>query len=70
MKTKLPIKSGGTYITDSNFDPLLFTESQAKTFIKKCIASKNKKLKSMGYKYRHKFLGLKDCGNYWTYSAS
>lgn len=70
MKTRLPLKSGGAFIQDSNFETVLFTESQAKTFIKKQIAHKNRKLKKLGYSYRHKFLGLKDCGKYWTYSAS
>ena len=70
MKTKQPLKSGGAFITDSNFDVVLFTESQAKTFAKKQIAQRNRKLKNLGYTYRHKCIGLKDCGKYWTYSSS
>lgn len=70
MKTVLPLKSGGAFIQDSNFETVLFTESQVKTFIKKQIAQQNRKLKRLGFTYRHKFLGLKNCGGYWTYSAS
>lgn len=72
MKTKLPIKSGGCYITDSNLKPILFTESQAKTFIKKLIANRNKQFKrnNPSNTYREKLLSVDNRGQYFSYSSS
>ena len=71
MKTKLPIKSGGSFITDSNFDPMLFTEAQATTFIKKLIASRNKQFKknNPSNTYREKLLSVDNRGSYFSYSS-
>lgn len=71
MQTKLPIKSGGAFITDSNFDPMLFTESQARTFIKKLIDNRNKQFKKNNptNTYREKLLSVDNQGPYFSYSS-
>lgn len=69
MKTKLPIKSGGSFITNSNLDLILFTENQAKTFIKKLIAEKNKQYKTIKHPYRCKLLSITKHNGYFTYSS-
>ncbi len=72
MKTKLPIKSGGSFIIDSDCEPMLFTESQAKTFIKKLVANRNKQFKrnNPNNTYREKLLAVDNRGTYFSYSSS
>ena len=59
-----PIKvSAGEFVTDSNFDAILFTENQAKAYAKKI-----KKQISNRIGYELKKHGVKDCGDYFTCS--
>ena len=59
-----PIKvSAGEFVADSNFNKILFTESQAKAYAKKM-----KKVISKRIGYELKKHGVKDCGDYYTCS--
>ena len=59
-----PIKvSSGEFVTDSNFNVTMFSESQAKAY-----AKKSKKLISKQIGYDLKKHGIKDCGDYYTCS--
>ena len=59
-----PIKvSAGEFVTDSNFNVILFTENQAKAY---AIKTKKELSKRMGYKLKKH--GVKDCGDYYTCS--
>ena len=59
-----PIKvSAGEFVTDSNFNVILFTERQAETYAKKM-----KKELSLRMGYQLKKHGVKDCGDYFTCS--
>jgi len=72
MEIKLPIKCcGGGFITDGNFEPLLFTESQANAHIKKLIACKNRQYKRINpnSKFKYKLLDVTNRGEYFTYSS-
>jgi hypothetical protein len=61
VKERKPLKGpGSSLITDSNFDPVLFTESEAKKFAKNAL----KRSRIHGCKK----VGLRDCGEYWRYS--
>lgn len=56
-----PLKGpGSSLITDSNFDPVLFTEAEAKKFARAAL----KQSRIHGCKK----VGVRDCGEYWRYS--
>ena len=64
-----PIKvSAGEFLTDSNFNPILFTEAGAK----KAAQAHAKWLSNTGAKnaYKYKVKGVKDCGDYFTWTIS
>lgn len=59
-----PIKvSAGEFVTDSNFNVILFSENQAKSY-----ARKMKKIISKQIGYDLKKHGVKDFGDYYTCS--
>ena len=61
---KKPIKvSAGEFVTDSNFNVILFTEGQAKAYARKARGLLSKQI---GYELKKH--GVKDCGEYFTCS--
>ena len=55
--------SGGDYITDTNFKPLMFTQKQALTWAKKATKHQEKMFKN-GFKFKETL--IKDCGTHYT----
>ena len=60
---KKPLKSGGTFITDSNFNVILFTEKQALARTKQF---KRKLEKGFTNNFKFKHCSIKDRGNYFS----
>lgn len=64
---KKPIKvNNGEFITDSNFEVMHFTYNQALSYGKKYAKVLTDRQVGNGYKFKCK--GVKDCGEYWTYT--
>lgn len=61
---KKPIKiSSNSFVVDSNFNVLTFTEQQVKSYAKKVCKELSKRIG-----YQLKVTGVKDCGNYFIYT--
>lgn len=64
MNDSKPIQvSSNAFITDSNFDPILFTFAQAKQWAENYRKQLQKQMKC-----RLKLKGIRDCGRYWTFT--
>lgn len=64
---KKPIKVGnGEFVTDSNFDVMYFTQAQVRSLGRQCAKRMTNGLVNNTYKF--KFKGVRDCGEYWTYT--
>ena len=67
MKTKKPIKNN-SYVTDSNFNKIMFTEKQAISFALNRVKELNNQMKRANCLYRYSLSGVKDCGTHYTYT--
>ena len=64
MKITKPIKvSCGEFVTDSNFNPIMFTIVQATRYADDFRRRLEKEMKC-----KLKLKGVKDCGEYWTWT--
>jgi hypothetical protein len=64
MNVSKPIKvSAGEFITDSNFNPVLFALDQVKSFAKKMAKQESKRIG-----YALKVAGVRECEEYFTYT--
>lgn len=62
-----PIKvSNGAFVTGPNFEILMFTQAQARQYAREYAKRLNNSLVKNPYKF--KFKGVRDCGEYWTYT--